>query len=50
MSRQRLELALERLGAPDWERFERFASEFLSAEIPDLRTVASPTGDEGRDA
>jgi hypothetical protein len=50
MSRQRLELALERLGAPDWERFERFASEFISSEFPDLRTVASPSGDDGRDA
>src|ERR1039458_2198102 len=50
MSRQRLELALERLGAPDWERFEQFASEFISAELPDLRTVASPSGDDGRDA
>jgi hypothetical protein len=50
MSSQRLQLALERLGGPDWERFERFASAFLSAEMPDLRTVASPSGDDGRDA
>jgi hypothetical protein len=50
MNRKRLELALERLSGADWERFERFASEFISAEIPDLRTVASPSGDEGRDA
>src|ERR1017187_8741857 len=50
MSMKRLELALERLGAPDWERFERFASAFLAAEMPDLRTVASPSGDDGRDA
>ena len=50
MSRKRLELALRELQAPNWERFERFASEFLAAELPDLRTVASPAGDEGRDA
>ncbi|MBZ5641489.1 MAG: hypothetical protein LAO19_01905 [Acidobacteriia bacterium] len=50
MSRERLELALEKLTPGQWERFERFASEFLSAEIPDLRTVALPSGDSGRDA
>lgn len=50
MSRERLELALEKLNAGQWERFENFASEFLSAEIPGLRTVASQSGDSGRDA
>ena len=46
----RLELALERLGSADWRRFEKFASEFLVEEFPDLRTTASPSGDGGRDA
>jgi hypothetical protein len=50
MSRERLELALEKLAPGQWERFETFASEFLVAEMPDLRTVASPAGDSGRDA
>jgi hypothetical protein len=50
MSRKRLELALRELTGANWERFEHFASEFLSAELPDLRTVASPSGDDGRDA
>ena len=50
MSRERLELALEKLTPGQWERFERFASEFLSAEIPDHRTVALSSGDSGRDA
>ena len=50
MSRERLELALEKLTSAQWERFETFASEFLVAEMPDLRTVASPSGDSGRDA
>lgn len=47
MSEKRLQLALERLSFSDWERFERFASEFLAAEMPDLRTVAGPSGDGG---
>jgi hypothetical protein len=50
MKRPRIELALERLGSGDWQRFEKFASEFLVSEIPELRTVASASGDEGRDA
>ncbi|MFZ2301624.1 MAG: hypothetical protein WAW10_07125 [Gallionella sp.] len=48
--RKRFELALERIGAADWERFEKFASAFLSSEFPELRTVAAPSGDGGRDA
>jgi hypothetical protein len=47
---KRLELALERLQPSDWARFEQFASAFLASEFPSLRTVASPSGDEGRDA
>ena len=50
MTEKRLQLALERLTFGDWERFERFASEFLAIEMPDLRTVAGPSGDGGRDA
>jgi len=50
MIRNRLELALERLHASDWNRFEKLASAFLAAEFDTLRTVASPSGDEGRDA
>jgi hypothetical protein len=50
MSRERLELALEKLSGGQWERFEKFASEFLSSEMPELRTVASSSGDLGRDA
>jgi hypothetical protein len=47
---KRLELALEKLPSASWESFERFASAFFASEFPDLRTVASPAGDEGRDA
>lgn len=50
MNRKRFELALERLKGEDWKRFEEFASAFLVTDYPDLRTVASPAGDEGRDA
>lgn len=50
MIARRLELALERIQPSDWNRFERLASAFLSGEFEDIRTVASPGGDEGRDA
>lgn len=50
MITRRLELALERLQSSDWGRFERVASAFLACEFDDLRTVANPGGDEGRDA
>src|SRR5262245_38200583 len=50
MSSQRFELALERLQPSDWKRFEDLASKFLAAEYSNLRTVASPSGDRGRDA
>src|SRR5258708_5107707 len=50
MSSKRLELALDLLKSSQWERFERFASEFLVTEMPELRTVATPSGDGGRDA
>ena len=50
MSRERLTLALERLKSDQWKIFEEFASAFLTSQYPNLRTVASPSGDQGRDA
>ncbi len=50
MITDRLQLALERLQPSDWHRFERLASAFLASEFDDLRTTASPAGDEGRDS
>lgn len=50
MITNRLELALDRLQAADWARFERLASVFLAAEFDELRTVASASGDGGRDS
>ncbi|WP_145985491.1 hypothetical protein [Marilutibacter maris] len=47
---KRLELAFERLKAENWRLFERYASAFFSSEFPSLRTMASPSGDDGRDA
>jgi len=43
-------LALERLQASDWAHFERLCSDFLSTELPSLRTMAAPSGDGGRDS
>ena len=50
MKRERLQLALERIRPEQWKLFEEFASAFLSTLYPDLRTLASPAGDQGRDA
>ncbi len=50
ISSDRFELALEKLKGSDWERFERLASAFLAVEFPNLRTMAAPSGDGGRDA
>jgi len=50
ISQERLDLALRQLRPSDWERFERFASTFLASEWTDLRTMASPSGDGGRDS
>lgn len=50
IARARFELALTNLRPSDWERFEKLASTFLVSDWPQLRTVASASGDEGRDA
>ncbi len=49
MPSERLALALRELQPGDWQLFERFAAEFLAVEFPSLRTMASPSGDRGRD-
>lgn len=46
----RLQLALDRLEPSDWERFEKLASAFLASDFDGLRTMASPSGDDGRDS
>jgi hypothetical protein len=50
VERKRFELALERLPASSWELFEHLASAFAVVDYPNLRTLASPAGDQGRDA
>jgi hypothetical protein len=47
---KRFELALDRLQSSDWAPLERIASVFLASEFDNLRTVASSSGDGGRDA
>ena len=44
------ELSLEQLSSGDWSHFERLCSIFLVTELPSLRTMASPSGDGGRDS
>lgn len=50
MKTERFELALDRLRPSDWKLFEELASKFIAPDFPNLRTVASPSGDQGRDA
>jgi hypothetical protein len=49
MPSPRLQYALSLIGPGDWEDFEKYASEFLAVEYPALRTMASGSGDKGRD-
>lgn len=50
MKTERFRLALRELKPSDWERFETLSSTFLASEFPALRTLASFSGDSGRDA
>jgi len=50
MNRKIFELALERTRSSDWEYFEELSSNFLASEFDSLRTMASPSGDGGRDS
>lgn len=50
MQSDRFRLALRELKPSDWERFEQLASVFLAADFSELRTLAAPSGDGGRDA
>ncbi|MGD0623813.1 MAG: hypothetical protein ABSB32_03740 [Thermodesulfobacteriota bacterium] len=43
-------MALERLEPSDWAPFEQLCSAFLVPEFPNLRTMAYPSGDGGRDS
>ena len=43
-------LALDRLEPSDWAVFESICSKFLTPEFSNLRTMAHPSGDGGRDS
>lgn len=44
------DLALEQFDMEKWGDFERLCSIFLASEYDDLRTMANPSGDGGRDS
>lgn len=50
MNRNQFELALNQVKASDWAHFEALCSKFLASEHPSMRTMASPSGDGGRDS
>lgn len=50
MNRKLFELALDKTRPSDWEYFEELSSGFLASELQSLRTMASPSGDGGRDS
>lgn len=50
MNRKLFELALDKTRSSDWEYFEELSSGFLASELPSLRTMATPSGDGGRDS
>jgi predicted nucleic-acid-binding protein len=43
-------MALDRLESSDWAHFEQLCSSFLISEFANLRTMAHPSGDGGRDS
>jgi hypothetical protein len=50
MNQSLFKMALERMEPSDWNHFERLCSAFLVSDFPNLRTVASASGDGGRDS
>lgn len=50
MNRKMFELALDKLRPSEWEHFEEISSNFLASDFNKLRTMASPSGDGGRDS
>lgn len=50
MNRSQFELSLNHTKSSDWAHFEALCSRFLASEHPLLRTMASPSGDGGRDS
>ncbi|HHJ17569.1 MAG TPA: hypothetical protein ENJ80_12805 [Gammaproteobacteria bacterium] len=50
MNPQLFTFALDNARSSDWEHFEELSSRFLASEFAELRTMASPSGDGGRDS
>jgi hypothetical protein len=50
ISYERFRAALTNIEGSQWRLFERLAQTFLTDEYPSLRPMASPSGDEGKDA
>lgn len=50
MNRSQFELALTHTKASDWAHFESLCSCFLASDHQSMRTMASPSGDGGRDS
>ncbi len=50
MNLQLFIFALERARPSDWEYFEELSSRFLASDFSELKTMASPSGDGGRDS
>ena len=49
INRNLFQLALDQLKGSQWEDFQDLAIAFLVPEYPELRTMAHPSGDGGRD-
>lgn len=50
MSRNLFRIALDQLQPSDWSHFETLSGQFLISEFKNLRTMAHPSGDGGRDS
>jgi hypothetical protein len=50
MNRSQFELSLSHTKPSDWAHFESLCSGFLASDHPSMRTMASPSGDGGRDS
>lgn len=50
MNRSQFELSLSQTKSSDWAHFEVLCSKFLASEHPAMRTMASSSGDGGRDS
>lgn len=50
MNRSQFDLSLSHAKPSDWAHFEALCSSFLASDHPSMRTMATPSGDGGRDS